>query len=269
MSERKPSVGEAIGKAFESKMNNMFTAIPAIVLAVKNQGECRVDVQPAINMRDKDGEVEKSMPAILNVPVHMPYALKGGLTFPVSVGDNVLLVFSQNGIDTWKRGGGGVATPSNLRTFDAQDAIAITGTMPFQVSMNQPSKRSLGHNPNDLVLGFNLGGGNECEIRMDSGGNITVNSPNKVEVNCTTALVNSQDYTINTNSYTVNSDSVNFSSSSYSIGTNTYSMSATDSATSTGVMSHNGSFTLDGTEINSHSHGGVERGGSNTNPFGG
>ena len=118
---------------------------------------------------------------------------------------------------------------------------------------------------------------------MDSGGNITVNSPNKVEVNCTTALVNSQDYTINTNSYTVNSSSVNFSSSSfqvdsgtatfsggsYSIGTGSYSMSATESATSSGVMSHNGSFTLDGTEINSHTHQGVERGSASTDPFGG
>lgn len=276
-------LSDVLLKAISSSSDNIFTAIPAVVLSVKDLGQCRVDVQPTVSLRDEDGVIEEGLPAILNVPVHMPTGIKGGLTFPVSAGEHVLLVFSQRGIDNWKRGSGGSKAPSTLRKFDMQDAIAITGVSPFLEAVNNPSKHSLTHSPSDLVLAFNLGGGSECEVRMKPDGNIIVNSPNKVEVNCETALVNSKDFTVNTNSYTVNSSSVKFSSSSfqvdsgstsfsggsYTIGTGTYSMSATDSATSTGVMSHNGRFTLDGTDLNAHTHGGVQSGGSNTAPFGG
>ena len=43
---------------------------------------------------------------------------------------------------------------------------------------------------------------------------------------------------------------------------------STGERTSTGTITHNGEFILDGTLVNDHDHGGVEAGGSRTNPFG-
>lgn len=43
---------------------------------------------------------------------------------------------------------------------------------------------------------------------------------------------------------------------------------STGERTSTGTITHNGEFILDGTVVNSHDHGGVQRGGSNTDPMG-
>ncbi|URG13024.1 hypothetical protein B2_31 [Stenotrophomonas phage B2] len=39
-------------------------------------------------------------------------------------------------------------------------------------------------------------------------------------------------------------------------------------STSSGSISHSGDFTLDGTKVNDHDHGGVQPGGSRTDPFG-
>src|SRR5699024_6656222 len=46
------------------------------------------------------------------------------------------------------------------------------------------------------------------------------------------------------------------------------SLAVNGDTTSTGTITHNGEFVLDGTLVNDHDHGGVESGGSRTNPFG-
>lgn len=177
---RYPSVAESLKLALHSRINEVNTSIPAIVLAVKDQGELRVDVQPVIRSQDLDREVEEELPPILNVPVMMPYASKGGLSFPVSVGDGVLLIFSQRGIGTWKRGGdSGFYTPDTLNSHDMKDAIAITGLFNFNNSLNKPDMRGLTHSPNDLVLGFNRGQGSESEVRMMGDGTIHTKTPYK------------------------------------------------------------------------------------------
>lgn len=260
-----PSFAGAIGGFFESRANQMFTSIPAVVVGVKSLSEKRIDVQPSIMMRTKDGATGSELPSILNVPLQMPCTSQGGLTYPISVGDTVLLVFSQRGIDTWKRGGGGMATPSNLRTFDAQDAVAIAGVHPFTTSPN--ANRANAHSPDDVVLVHGIGSGAETEVRLLKGGGVVVNTSQNVEVNCTDAEVNSDSFTVNSDSFSVNSSSVDFSSSSFNIGTGSYSMSATESATSTGTFSHNGSWVLNGKNVDGHTHPNVQSGGDNTGAF--
>lgn len=260
----------ALGSLFEYKANQMFTSIPAVVVSVKNLGEKRIDVQPALMLRTPDGSTGKSLPPILNVPLQMPCTSQGGLTYPISVGDSVLLVFSSRGIDTWKRGGGGMSTPSDLRTFDAQDAIAIAGVHPFLSSPNSGGKRSNSHSTDDVVLVHGIGTGAETEVRLLKGGGVVVNTSQNVVVNCDGAEVNSESFKVNSGSFEVNAGSVSFSSGSFDVGTGSYSLAAgSGGATSSGTMNYTGSFILNGTPVESHTHGGVQSGGSNTEPFGG
>lgn len=246
MSQRSPGLQETLASHFDYATANMYTAIPGVVVTVKNLGTLTVDVQPAINMRSHDGLEVVERPPILNVPLQMPVSKEGGLTFPISSGTPVWLLFSMRGLENWKRTNGYPASPSDIRRFDVRDCVAIPGTYPFSVSPNDPDKRSNPHDPNDVVLVHNIGTSAEVEIRLKVNGDVIINSPGKVE--------------INSKSLEVNSDEVNITTSSYTVETGTYSLSVTESAAQTGVMAHNGSFVLNGIPLETHKHDGVVAG---------
>lgn len=269
-------LGDITNYVFDYRMGEIYTSIPAIIISIEDKGELRVNVQPALNMRDEDMKSVKERPSILNVPVFMPSSRSGGLSYDFNVGDVCQLIFSMRGLEAWKRSNGYPTTPPSNRRFAPEDAVAFVGGHPFSESPNNPSKHSLSHDPRDVVLYHNLGRANEVEIRLKYGGGVEVNAPNdKVEVNCRTSTVNasnsvevnSQSFTVNSNSFQVNSSSVNFSSSTFNIGTGSYAMSATDSASSVGTMSHSGNYFLNGKNIEGHTHSGVQSGGSSTDPF--
>ncbi len=126
------------------------TAIPAKVLAVnKFTSKQIVDVQPLIDETyEGGGSVE--LPAILDVPVVFPSAGGGIISFPIKVGDTVLLVFSKKSIDEWmqttidnKRS----ITPSDKRNFSINDAVVFPGLY--------TQKTNLSPNAVDVEIKFN------------------------------------------------------------------------------------------------------------------
>lgn len=269
-------LGDITNYIFDYRMGEVYTSIPAYIVSIENKGELRVNVQPSLNMRDENLASIKERPTILNVPVYMPTSRSGGLTYDINVGDVCQLIFSMRGLETWKRSNGMPTTPASNRRFSPEDAVAFVGGFPFGESPNRPDKHGLSHDPRDVVLYHNLGRANEVEVRLKFGGGVEINAPNdKVEVNCRTSTVNAtnsvevntRDFTINSNSFKVNSGNVNFSSSAFNVGTGTYSMSATDSATSVGTFSHNGSWILNGKNVDGHTHPNVQSGNSNTGAF--
>ena len=263
---RKLGLQEILGNSFSYEMSNIYTSMPAVVVGVDNSS-MRVDVQPAVNMRNEDGTEDIPRPNILNVPLQIPISDLGGVSFPISAGCPVLLVWSMRGLDKWKRGNGLPESPTDLRRFDIRDCIALPSVYPQGMSKNSPQSRTNDHSPNDVVLVHNLGSGSEVEVRLKPDGNVEINSPNKVIVNCTDAEVNaSSSMNIETSDMTINS-------SSFTVNTGTYAISATGTATQTGTFSHNGQMNvtgdinLNGKSVDEHSHGGVQSGGSNTQPF--
>lgn len=192
MANRTPSLQEVMGAHFDYQSGGMHTALPGIVVSVGNLAEQRIDVQPTLNMRDYSGETIEERPPILNVPLHMPVTKEGGLTYPISVGTPVFLIFSMRGMDVWKRGNGYSVTPSDYRKFDIKDCVAIPGIFPFSEATNSPAKRVNGHSVDDVVLVHNIGQGNEVEIRLKPNGDVIVNSPTMVQVNCKNAEVNAE-----------------------------------------------------------------------------
>lgn len=266
-----------VKSAFDYLLNDIYTAIPAIVVRVDNQGEGRLTVKPSLNMRSEQADFIMERSAVLNVPCYYPSGSRGGMTFPVAVGDSCLLVFSMRGLDRWKNGDGYPATPDTPRVFDLKDCIAYVGANPFSRSPNSPSNRGLAHSPEDVVLFHNTKTGGEVEVRLKSGGGIEINAPNHfVNVNCKTSTVNAEDsfevntdsFTVNSSSFTVNSGSADFSTGSFNIGTGSYSMTAGDGgATSVGTMRWTGDIFLNGKSVDNHSHGGVISGTERTDRF--
>ncbi len=182
--------------AFQHQIYDVYTAIPCVIVNIKNIKEQRVDVQPCIKIITPNGDYEEHS-VILSVPIMFPSTRTSALTFKVTTGDTVLCVFSQRCIDLFKSGGGGIVNPLDLRKFDKRDAVAILGLFPFSSAINNPSARTWTHNTNDTVLVHNIGTGNEVEIRLSESGKLTINTNQGVEVNAVSATVNAQTSTIN------------------------------------------------------------------------
>lgn len=184
---------------FEHQMRKVYTAIPAVIIAVRSDEKQSVDVKPLINQVFADLEDDTEHPVLLHVPLIYPSSSTSAVTFPVHPGDTVMLVFSQAGTDVFKSGDGTAQPPPDNRRFSIRDAVAIPGLFPFGSAINQVSKHTLPHSTNDLVVFHNLGTSAECELRMKQSGKIEVNG-SAVDISSTTSVDGNF---INTGSVTV------------------------------------------------------------------
>ena len=176
--------------AFDSLMNNKYTIIPCIVVAVRDSlnGQM-VDIQPTINQLEQDGTV-KERAVIPGVPVSFQVSRKSGFTFPIEVGDTGTAMFSMRNMDAWKGGNGRPASPTNFAKLDKSDAIFLPGIQPPGVAVNNPAKHVLTHDTKDTVLFGNLGGA-EAEIRIKADGSIGITTSNMP------VIINGSDITVN------------------------------------------------------------------------
>lgn len=193
------AIQDTVNSAFDYKMESINTAIPCIVLAVRDNGNGQmVDIQPTINQKLQDGSI-KERPPILGVPIGFQVSSTAGLTYPIKVGDTGLAVFSMRDMDTWKSGNGRPSTPSNSSKMAAGDAVFYPGIQPPGSAVNNPAKHVLTHSTADTVIFANLGA-TECEVRLKADGSIEINTSNQpVIINCSTATVNALE-SVNINS---------------------------------------------------------------------
>jgi len=237
---REASLQEVLEASFDHQVGGIYTAIPGIVVTVRdNFSNLTIDAQPAINMKGVDGTIAER-PVVQNIPVQMPASSTSAITFPVNVGDSVLLVYSMRGLDVWKRGTGRQGVPSDNRKFDERDCFAIPGVFPIGNSVNNPSRHIWPHNPQDMVVVNRLSTGEETEIRLPQSGGVYISTNQDVAVDCRNATVLADtSATITTPSLTVNAEE----------------------SVWTGNITHAGNYTMTGTAsfngviFNTHIHG--------------
>jgi len=175
------SLETILNSQIDFRLSDIYVTMVAEATNVSKMNECRIDVQPVVNKKYIDGEII-AYPEILSVPVQFPSSSTSALTFPINQGDNVLLVFSQKGLDVFKSGATSAHDPIDMRSFDKRDAIAIPCVFPFSKSINDPIKRTLTHSVDDMVVTHNIGLPTECEVRMKPTGKIVLTSALQVEV---------------------------------------------------------------------------------------
>jgi len=232
---RQIGLDSIINQYINNNLKRAFTAIPCRVTSVNNMGQQRINVQPIINIvKTSDEELEHAI--IQNVPVVFPGSSTSQFSFPVNVGDTVLCVFSQRSLDRFKLGAKNPHRPIDLRKMSRNDAVAIPGLFPFEDAVNNPGKRSLGHSTEDAVVTHNIGTGSECEVRLKPSGDVIINSPSNVQVNCETAEINAPSGVV------VDTPTTKF----------------------TGNVNVVGDVTASGVSLVNHTHGGVQTGPGNT-----
>lgn len=198
------------------------TVFPARVIRVNSLETLSVDVQMMVYREDNDGDVTDDTP-ILAIPVVMPSSSTSMISFPVNVGDIVLCVVSQTSLDNFKMQTNNLSTVVNdRRRFNAQDAIAIPGLFPSKLSMNDPAKRSLAHNPKDTTITHNIGTALECKVTLGSDGNILMESPFTITQKCRDFKVDSETISLKATSMTVDVATTNWTGNNTISGTWTF-----------------------------------------------
>ncbi len=133
-------LGEIIRRAQDSRIQDVWTALPGKVLAY-NASAQTVDVEPQIRrpVPSVDGDVLfKDLPVISNVPVAFPRGSGGGfaITWPIEPGDYVWIQVCTNAIGNWRRTGE-VSDPGDVRTHSLGACFAIPGAFPNAGTLTQ------------------------------------------------------------------------------------------------------------------------------------
>lgn len=164
---------EAMRQVLSGWQVGMWTALPGIVLSV-NMAAMTCEVQPTIQavVQNENNElVQTDLPPFPNVPIVFPSAGGFSITFPVAVGDEVLVVFSSRCIDAWWQLGG-VQQAMEARMNDLSDGFAIPGPR------SQPRVLS-GISTTALQIRNDA---NTARIEIAANGAITIVSPTGVAI---------------------------------------------------------------------------------------
>lgn len=170
--ERYGDAQEAMRVAMDGQQAGMWTALPATVTAY-DAAKMTISAQPVVKAKQqaKDGTVsDVTMPLCVDVPVSFP---KGGgyaMTFPIAVGDEVLLVFASRCIDGWWQQGG-TQPQLDQRMHDLSDAIAIPGPWSQKTKLSGVSTSAV-------------------QIRSSDGSTVITLASGAVTINATTITLN-------------------------------------------------------------------------------
>ena len=154
-------------EAVRYQLGEVNTAIPAVINKYDPTKQ-EAEVIPLIKRKYKDGTAVDRAP-ITGVPVVFPASGGGIITFPVTKGDTVLLIFSQRSIDRWVRGDGSSVDPGDNRKHDISDAIAIPGL--FSLSS------ALQSDPDNVIIKFS-----GASIALTPAGAIEILAPGGVTI---------------------------------------------------------------------------------------
>lgn len=104
-------------------LSSLHCALPGIVESFDAQAQTAC-VRPAVKRRHADTVFSLSL--LRDVPVFFPGSRAAGITWPVSAGDECLVVFADSAIDRWFASGE-AEEPGSSRCHDLSDAFAFVG----------------------------------------------------------------------------------------------------------------------------------------------
>lgn len=247
--ERLDDPEEGMRMAMETMQSNMWTAIPAIVTAVDLAVQT-LSAQPAIqgSVQSPDGaEALVNLPVLVDVPICFPRAGGFALTFPIAVGDEVLVVFASRCIDSWWQSGG-IGAQAEVRMHDLSDGFALLAPV------SQP-KALTGVSTMNVQLRDNAG---TSYIEITPDGKIKLMAVKQIDVE--SPVINlTGDTSVNIKAPTITMAG-NITTGGSGGGGGTFDM-AGDLVHTDGSITSLGK-TIDGT----HTHGGIQTGSSNTQP---
>lgn len=240
--ERLDDPEESLRMALEDFQSQIWTALPGVVSGVDLEKQT-VSVQPSIqgSVSSPDGSAQSvNLPLLVDVPICWPRAGGFAITFPVKAGDEVLVVFASRCIDSWWQSGG-VGAQAEVRMHDLSDGFAILAPT------SQAKKLS--------------------DVQEDGVEMRTESRSTFIRLTEGTIFIKGDIIHEGNNTQTGNLQRTGTSTTTGKVtGQGGMQVSGGSGITMTGPITHNdGTITSNGKNIGStHTHGGVQSGGSNT-----
>lgn len=183
-----------------------------------------------------------AIPILQDVPIFMPRAGNFVLTMPVTVGDECLVVFGDNCIDSWWETGA-VGNQMDNRRHDLSDGFALLGvwSQPKVISNYSTDSAVLRNLNNDSYVEVK-----EDDINIITPTKVTVTAGSEVEVNAPTVTVNATTVTVEATTVAVTGGTITLTGSSGVI------------------LSGGGLSKIDTKNFINHVHSGVQIGTGNT-----
>lgn len=217
-------------------------AMPGIVVSFDSDAVTAV-IQPAIKGYEPDAngnQISISMPQLVDVPVTFPRGGGVTLTFPVKPGDECELIFNDRCIDFWWQSGG-EQEPVHPRQHHIGDAVAFLGPMSQAKKISGISTSAAQLRSDDGSTFFELNPSTQ-KIKIVAPGGLDVITP-------------MADF----------SEQVTIHGLLTWMGGMVGSIASGVASTITGAVEFIGSVKANGKTIDdSHTHGGVQHGTSNT-----
>lgn len=157
-------------------MSAMRVSIPGIIQSFDPDAVTAV-VQPAIKGVEHDesgAEVSVSLPLLVDVPVVFPRGGGCTLTFPVTAGDECLVIFADRCIDFWWQSGG-IQEPVDGRMHDLSDAFCIVGPQSQAKKISGISTTAAQLRTDDGTAFIEVAAGGD--ITATTAGSATINAP--------------------------------------------------------------------------------------------
>lgn len=133
---------EAINAIVDSRLSAVHTHVPFRVVSVDySKKPPTLVAQPTIKavVRGADGAQSwVDLPQVPDVPIHFPGGGGVSLTFPITAGDEGLLMISRSSIDAYQQSGG-EQQQVDLRPHDLSNAYAMVGTRTQATSLDSVS----------------------------------------------------------------------------------------------------------------------------------
>lgn len=129
---RTPPLSEVLDRLRSNAVAEVRVSVPAKVVrydASKRQCDAQPLVKEAYTDEDGDRQV-MDLPVCVNCPVQFPSGGGLSITYPLTVGDTGMLVFSDVSLDLWLAKGGTV-DPVDDHRHSLSDAVFIPGVFPF------------------------------------------------------------------------------------------------------------------------------------------
>ncbi len=147
--ERVGQYEDAMRAAIGGALSGVWTALPGIITSF-DPARQTCSVQPAIQgqVRTPAGTTRSvDLPLLVDVPVCFPSGGGAVFTFPVTAGDEALVIFASRHIDAWWQSGG-VQAPMSARQHSLSDGFAIVGprsvpNVPAAISTSAAQLRSI------------------------------------------------------------------------------------------------------------------------------
>lgn len=250
--ERLNSIFDAIGASVEASRADIWTALPGIVQSF-NPDAVTAIVQPAITgvVTQPDGTNQAvKLPLLLDCPVVFPRGGGCTLTFPVQPGDECLVVFASRCIDAWWQSGG-VQVPMEMRMHDLSDGFVLVGPMSQVRKINNisTSETQIRSDDGQAYMAVNP---SSHDITLSTTGNISMQATGDI-------TMQAQNINMSANKITMDTPLVEITGQMIQTGAK-----GSGATTYGGLTNTGGTISSNGIVLETHVHGDVQSGGSNT-----